>query len=70
MFPPLSDLFDIFNGRPPYIKGYRVDYNSPINESRPNCKGGTFRSFEDRGIACCTRCKRLLYVYTDDYGYL
>ena len=69
MFPfnildPLG-IFGLNNSNSSYIRGYRVDYTSPISEPCPNCGGRTFRSVEDRGIALCTRCKKMLYVYTD-----
>ena len=62
MFPPFN-IFPFL--RPPYIRGYRVDYSSPINESCPGCGGQTFRAVENRGIACCTRCLHVLDVYPD-----
>lgn len=52
--------------RPSSIGGYEVDYSSPISEPCPHCGGRTYRSVKDRGIACCTRCEKLLYVYPDN----
>lgn len=65
MFP--FNLFGLFdsNTLPEYICGYKVDYRSPISEPCPGCGGRTFRSVEDRSIACCIRCKHILDVYPD-----
>lgn len=69
MFPfnildPLG-LFSLNNSHPLYIRGYKVDYNSPISEPCPGCGGRTYRAMEDRSVACCIKCKHLLDVYPD-----
>lgn len=65
MFSPFDIFFPYLSSRPPFIRGYRVDYNSPIHEPCPGCGGQTYRSVEDRSIACCTKCKHILDVYPD-----
>lgn len=70
MFPfnildPLG-LWSLNNSsHPSYIRGYKVDYTSPISEPCPGCGGKTYRSVEDRCVACCTGCKHLLDVCPD-----
>lgn len=58
-------LLGLNNNRPMYIRGYKVDYSAPISEPCPGCGGRTFRSVEDRSVACCTKCKHLFDVYPD-----
>ena len=66
MHPLLHILFSVLSSdRPLYIRGYRVDYRSPIFEPCPGCGGQTYRAVENRCIACCPRCKHLLDVYSD-----
>lgn len=62
MFP-----FDLLfpNTLPIYIRGFKVDYKSPISEPCPGCGGRTYRSVENRSVACCIRCRRVLDVYPD-----
>lgn len=66
IFHVISELFSSNEPvQPKMICGYTVDYNSPISEPCLGCGGQTYRSVENKGIACCTRCFHILEVFPD-----
>ena len=60
---PLSVILPLIY--PVRYKGYTIDYYSPIDDPCIGCGGKTYRTYENRGIAFCIKCRGLLNVYPD-----